>query len=255
MLPTLYRTDLPDWVRDNIKTECQYCGSLILDNSDTGVTTARMCANKQCPGHMMHRMSFVGDFFSVKNFGPKTALSYIHAHKCTNHLEILKEWFKDGKPFVTLAEVAVLACIEGYGETQAAKELNPYSSFAAYFADFYRANPLLRANMDYLIECEQYFNIKPALSEKQMFVMATGSFKGYPNRDMFFSEINDAFGKYINVIQTGKRKTGISYLIKEKDAVDHSKSALAAECGIPVVTPAQFLSIMETLCPYFNEEE
>lgn len=255
MVVSQFRTDLPQWAKDNMQTICPYCGAFIIDNSDTGATTARMCARKTCPGHMQHKMDFVANFFHVKNFGPKSALNYIKAHGCTNHLEILKDWYKDEKPLVSLADVAVLACIDGYGDTQANKELSSFPSFAAYFADLPRANPLLRENMELLFECETYFNIKPPLASKQMLVMGTGSFHNYSSREEFFQEINDAFGQYIHVIQTGKRKTGVSYLIKETDAVDHSKSQIAHECGIPIVTPAEFLAIMFQLCPYLSEEK
>lgn len=254
MVFSLYRTDLPDWAKEDMMTECPYCGSLIVDNSDTGVTTARWCPNKSCPGHMQHKMNFVADFFHVKNFGPKSALNYIKANGCKNHLEILNDWFKEERPLVSLADVAVLACLDGYGVTQANKELNSFGSFNAYFADLTRVNPLLRNNMAYLLECEQYFNVKPPLAATQMLVMGTGSFNNYSSREEFFDEINDAFGQYIHVIQTGKRKTGVSYLIKERDAVDHSKSQIAKECGIPIVTPAEFFSIMQSLCPYTTEE-
>ena len=52
------------------------------------------------------------------------------------------------------------------------------------------------------------------------------------------------FGQYVHVIQTGRRKTGVSFLIKEEDAVDHSKSQLARENNIPIVTPTQFIAIL-----------
>ncbi|MCM1219031.1 MAG: hypothetical protein NC548_31500 [Lachnospiraceae bacterium] len=245
---SMFRTDLPEWAKKHMMLECRYCGAMIVDNGDTGVTTARMCPRKTCPGHMQYKMSFVADFFHVKNFGPKSALNYINAHKCSNHLEILKDWYPEERPLVSLADVAVLACIDGYGSTLANKELNSYSSFGHYFSNIQRANPLLRVNMEFLLECETYFNIKPPLSTKQMFVMGTGSFNNYSSREEFFEEINDAFGQYIHVIQTGKRKTGVSYLIKEKNAVDHSKSQVAKECGIPIVTPAEFFAIMQSLC-------
>lgn len=245
---TFYRTDLPKWAKDNMLMECRYCGALLVDNGDIGPTTARMCPRKTCPGHMQYKMSFVADFFHVKNFGPKSALNYINAHKCTNHLEILNEWYPGEKPLVSLADIAVLACIDGYGATLANKELNSFSSFEDYFSDLLQANPLLRENMEYLIECEQYFNIKPPLAARQMFVMGTGSFNNYSSREEFFDDINDAFGQYIHVIQTGKRKTGVSYLIKETNAVDHSKSQIAKEYGIPIVTPAEFFGIMQNLC-------
>lgn len=255
MMPSMYRTDLPDWVRENMQMECPYCGSLILDNSDTGVTTARWCANKRCPGHMQHKMVYVANYFHVKNFGPKTAHRYIVAHKCKNHLEIVADWFQGKKPLVTLADVAVLACIDGYGSTQANKELSQYGSFNAYFANLVGANPLLRQNMDWLLECESYFTVKPPLAARQMLVMGTGSFNGFSSRDEYFAAINNAFGQFIHVIQTGKRKTGVSYLIKERNAVDHSKSQVARECGIPIVTPLEFFEIMKSLCTYKPEED
>lgn len=254
MILTMYRNDLPDWAKSKIKTTCSYCGSFIADNSDTGVTTARWCVNPICPGHMMHRMKFVADFFHVKNFGPESALSYIRMNKCTNHLEILKEWYTEEKPLVSLSDVAVLACIEGYGATQANQELNVYSSFEEYFSVPMRVNQVLRDKKDYLIECSKYFNIKPALASRKMLVMGTGSFHNFTNRDEFFKLVNDAYGQYVQVIQTGKRKGGVSYLIKEADAVDHSKSQIARENGIPIVTPKEFIAIIASMCPYINEE-
>ena len=64
--------------------------------------------------------------------------------------------------------------------------------------------------------------------------------------DEFFRLINDAYGQSINVIQTGKRKTGVSYLIKEADAIDHSKSRIARENNIKnpnLIYPGQVLTI------------
>lgn len=251
---SMYRTDLPDWVKNNMQMTCSYCNSFLCDNSDTGVTTARWCSNPKCPGHMAHKMKFVSDFFHVKNFGPQTALSYIRQHKCDNHLEILKEWFKEEKPLVSLSDIAVLACIEGYGETQARNNLNAFSSFTTYFANVTSPNDILVKNKEYLLKCESYFNVKAPLSVNKMLVMGTGSFHGFNNRDEYFAQLNDAFGQFIQIIQTGKRKTGVSYLIKEKDAVDHSKSQIAREQGIPVLTPAEFFDLLQSTFTYMNEE-
>lgn len=255
MVISMYRTDLPDWVKTNMQMTCKYCGSFILDNSDTGVTTARKCANPVCPGHMKYKMAFVAKYFGVKNFGEETAYSYIKGNNCTCHLDILKKWFPDDKPLVSLSEVAVLACIEGYSETQARQELNKYGSFETYFQNLANVNPILRSNYEYLLKCQSYFAIKPALSSRVMRVMGTGSFHGFNNRDEFFQQVNSAYGSMIQVIQTGKRKTGVSYLIKEKDAVDHSKSQIAMEEGIPIVTPKEFVDILDKLCSYTVEKE
>lgn len=244
MVVSNWRTDLPKWAKDNMMMICPYCGYYIVDNSDTGATTARWCANPVCPGHMAHRMKFVADFFKVKNFGPETARSYIVSHNCQNHLEILKEWYKDEKPLVTLADVAVLACIEGYGETQAVQDLGAYGSFSEYFANLANANPILRSKIAFLMECETYFNLKPPLSKTVIKVMGTGSFRNFESREEYFSLLNDVFGQYIQIIQTGKRKTGVAYLIKEPDAVDHSKSQIAYENNIPIITPQEFIMLL-----------
>lgn len=254
MVISMYRLDLPEWVKQNMQMTCPYCGSFILDNSDTGSTTARWCANPVCPGHMKYKMAFVAKYFGISNFGVETAYSYIKGNNCQCHLDILKKWFPDDKPLVSLSEVAILACIEGYSETQARQELNKYGSFESYFANLAAANPILRKNYEYLMKCQSYFAIKPALSSRIMRVMGTGSFHGFSNRDEFFSKVNAAYGNMIQVIQTGKRKTGVSYLIKEHDAVDHSKSQIAREEGIPIVTPKEFVDILDRLCSYTCEE-
>lgn len=254
MVISMYREDLPDWVKSNMLQTCTYCGSFIVDNSDTGVTTSRWCANPKCPGHMQHKAKELANFFGIKGFGPRTALGTIRTMKFTSHFDFVPYWFKEKKPYVTLAEVAVLACIEGYGAPSANKELGHYFNFTDYFNRARPINPLLLAHKDELLYAENLFELKPPVSQLKLYVMGTGSFHGYSSRDEFFRLINDAYGSYINVIQTGKRKTGISYLIKERDAVDHSKSRIAAECGIPVVTPTEFISIIASKCSYINEE-
>lgn len=251
---SMCRSDLPDWAVKNMKMLCDYCGSYIADNSETGVTTARWCMNPKCPGHMMHKIALLADYFKVKGFGPETALSYIRQYKLESHFEIIPIWFGDTKPFLSLSDIATLACIEGYGSIQAEKEVNSFRSFTEYFEAPGVKNILLTANKELLLSAEKYFDIKPPLSNRKMFVMGTGSFHGYNNREEYFRLIKDAFGQYVDVIQTGKRKTGISYLIKEDDAIDHSKSRIAKEQGIPVVTPTQFLDILSNLFLYTDKK-
>lgn len=251
---SMYRQDLPDWAKSAMKMICPYCGSFIGDNSDTGATTARFCLNKECPGHMSHKAKELADFFNIKGFGPRTALGTIRARKFKSHFDFIPLWFGDKKPYVSLAEIAEMCCIEGYGSTTAQKELSHYASFSQYFDMRIYPNPLLIEHKDELLHAESLFAIKPPVAARKMYVMGTGSFHGYKNRSEFFKLLNDAYGSWINIIETGKRKTGISYLIKEDDAVDHSKSAIARECGIPVVTPTMFLSIIASMCPYVSEE-
>lgn len=240
MIPTLYNSKIPEWVKPYMKTQCDYCHSLLIDNEEF---TDRRCANPKCPGHMAYKIAETAKYFKVAGVGAKTALAYLNTHNCTNHLDILKTWF-NSKPRVTLSTVATLAQINGYGEITATKELSSYKSFEDYFTNCRNVNPLLAKYRDYLFECEKYFEVLPPLSRNQMIVMGTGAFHGYANREDYFELINKAFGQYVHVIQAGPRKTGVSYLLKETDAVDHRKSAIARECGIPIITPSEFVQLL-----------
>ena len=244
----------PKWAFDNMMLHCKYCGSYILDNSDTGKVTARWCANPKCPGHMMHRCKVLVDFFGVKGIGPETCLNLITGNNWTSHFDIIPFILKDKKPRLSLSEIATLACIEGYGATQAQKELDCFASFEDYFNSKGTKNELLLNNKDMLIDCQKYFEIKPPRSSTKLLVMGTGSFNGYSSREQYFNMLNDIFGQYVNIIQSGKRKTGICFLIKEPNAVDHSKSQIARENNIPIVTPDEFIALLLDRYPYAFEE-
>ena len=95
MMVSAIRTDLHNWVKENMEMMFTYCGTYIMDNSDTGSTTARWCMNPACPGHMMHRAKVLADYFGIKGFGPQTAYKSIVAHNYKTHFEFVKEWFKD----------------------------------------------------------------------------------------------------------------------------------------------------------------
>lgn len=252
MKVSAFRDDVPEWVSANWLTTCPHCGAYIADNSDTGVTTSRWCVNPRCPKHMSFRAKDLADFFGIKGVGPATLYNSIQLHKYKSHFEFIPVWFKDEKPVVSLPDIAIMAAIEGYGAPSANKELSAYASFEQYFSQCSYVNPLLQKHADMLIDAQKYFIIKPPMAARKIYVMGTGSFHGYSSRDEYFRKINDTYGQYIHVIQTGKRKTGISYLLKEKDAVDHSKSQIAKDSGIPIVSPSEFIDILCSLIVYYQ---
>lgn len=244
---TEYNTDIPDWARNAMMMKCRYCGAYIIDNGDESSgheITSRKCANPKCPGHMSYKIAYLAKYFEIKGVGPATALQLIRDYKLENHLDIIPIWFTKDKPCVRLAVVADLACIEGYGETKATQDLNCYSSFKQYFDNCRNIDPVVWYNRETLYKAEEYFDIAPPLSKQKMYVMMTGSFNGFDNRKDFLNEVNEAFGQIIQVIDAGKRKTGVSYLIKEVSAPNRSKTALAREVGIPIVTPKEFVDIL-----------
>lgn len=254
MILTVDNDKLPQWVHDNIMCYCTYCGAHIADNSDTGKLTARWCVNPYCPGHMMHKAYAIVNYYGAKGIGPETCLKYIKRGKYKTPFQIIPDVFgADVKPTASLAEIASLAGIDGYGMTQAQKELNSYATFELYFRICATPNPLLVENKELLMDAEKYFTLKPPRSVRKLYVMGTGSFEGYANREQFFASLNAVFGEYVDIIQTGKRKTGVTFLIKEKNAVDHSKSQIARQCGIPIITPNEFIAFLLNEFPYVSD--
>ena len=241
LLTKYHQNDLPSWVWENIAKMCPECGTPIAQNE---LLTARWCPNPACPGHLKHRIADAADFFGIKGIGPETAHSLIRTYKMKTPFDAIPIWFKDSKPLVSLADISQLACIEGYGATTAEKELSGYSTFEEYFRMAPVVNPLLREKKDLLIDAQKFFRLKPALSKHSINVMGTGSFHGYSSRKEYFDFVNMLFGQYVHVIQTGERKTGIAFLLKEEDAIDHSKSKTARENNIPIITPLQFIAIL-----------
>ena len=254
MVVSQFRTDLPDWVRDNMMMTCVHCGSYICDNSDTGVTTSRWCPNPSCPGHMALKVVNICDHYHIKGIGEKTARDLCEVNHWNNPCECIPYFFPKYKPEASLADIVGFFNIDGYGNTSAVKELSSFYCFEDYFSPNCATNPLLRPYREKLIEAQQYFQLKRPLSKKKINVMATGAFHGFSNRGEFFRKINDAFGEYVHVIDVGKRKGNVDFLIKEVDAPDRTKATLAAQERIPVVTPAQFFAILKRMCAYSDEE-
>ena len=67
--------------------------------------------------------------------------------------------------------------------------------------------------------------------------MLSGSFDGYRSRSDFVAEMNRKYGDVIQMVDVGKRKTEVAFLVKEIYATDHEKSAIANAMGIPIITP------------------
>lgn len=246
MLTQFHPELVPAWAFKAMLLECKYCGAPIEQNENL---TARWCPNRKCPGHMAYKMVDLAKFFGIKGIGPATAVNLIRDYHFESHFDIMKFWFPDKKPMYRLSDIVALAAIDGYGNTQAERDLAAYYSFEDYFAHSNYIHPLLRKNKELLLHAETFFTVTPPLASEYINVMGTGSFNGYSSRDEYFRMVNHLFGDRLHIIECGKRKTNVAFLIKEHNAVDHSKSVIAAECGIPVVTPLEFIQI---LCAHFH---
>ena len=83
--------------------------------------------------------------------------------------------------------------------------------------------------------------VKPRLLGSRINVMLSGSFEGYRSRKDFITKMNELYGDVVQLVDVGKRKTNVDFLVKENYTSDHEKSAIAAAAGIPILSP----SIME----------
>lgn len=246
MILTMEDTALPQWVRDSIMMKCQCCGSPIASNHDAGPLTERWCSNPRCPEHMGYRLAYIAKYYNIKGFGPAAGKQYFSINQPDSVCQIVSTWF-DTPPTESLSVIANLACIKDFGVTTGQKFLDKYSSFTEYFEKCPNVDPLLLQHRDELFTAEKYFNVRKPFTGENIYVMATGVIHGYSNRDMFFQDINELVGEKVHVIQTGARKTGVTCLIKEEDAVDHRKSRIAKECNIPIYTSKQFLEFIFTV--------
>lgn len=246
MLTKFQEANIPDWAFKEMMLRCKHCSAYIAQNENL---TARWCPNRRCPGHMAYKLEDLAKYFGVKGMGPATALSIIKERNLQSHFDAIPLWFKDKKPMIRLGDIAALAGIDGYGKVQAERDFASYRSFTQFFSESPNIHPLLYTNKDMLISAEKYFTVLPPLASSYINVMGTGHFHGYNSRDDYFQMVNMLFGEYLHIIQCGKRKTNVAFLLQEHDAPDKSKAELAAQCGIPVVTPLEFIQI---LCAYFH---
>lgn len=239
--------EIADWLKPLLSTTCKYCGSPIVNNDNL---TDRYCSNPQCPGHMAFKVSALATRMGVKGYGPATCLSLIEQFKFPFHICYLPLFVPD-KPEVYLYEVGEMAYLKGFQKKW--KDICEGKYAMAEVCDDPFTPWEVKENRLLLIACESYFNVKRPLLGERVNVMMTGSFDGYRARADFITAMNNKYGHRIQLVDVGKRKTGVDFLIKETWTSDHEKSAIARSCGIPIVTPSQMEEIIAKTAAYITE--
>lgn len=248
MKPTLTNKDIPEWLRSRIYTTCPHCGCFMIDNENL---TQRRCGYPRCPGHMAARINKLAKWFNIKNIGPGTAMSYILDFHLTSHLQIVPFLFKT-KPQLYVWEIGELAMIPGYDSKWKSLAINAESM--QDFISSFRCPSDLRKNAESLLYAETFFEVKAPLKGRVINVMMSGSIDGFNSRDLFIREVNERFGQYIQLVNVGKRKTGVDYLIKEPHTIDHDKTQVAVNSGIPILSSKELLRKIAAHISYIDEE-
>lgn len=226
--------EIPGWLQENINTECPYCGTPLTNNA---MLTNRCCPNPLCPEHMARKMAVLAKRFGIRNFGVAAARQMIRRHHFRLHTQILPYWFIE-KPMLYLYEVGEICLIKGHQ-----KQWRTYCEGLDTMLQVVqspRTPQEVRQQGGLLLCTAALCHIKPRLLGKRLNVMLSGTFDGYRSRADFVLAMNRAYGDVVEVVDVGKRKTEVAFLIKEAYATDHEKSAIARAEGIPMVTPSVF---------------
>lgn len=239
--------EIAEWLKPLLNSECPYCSSPITNNENL---TDRYCSNPKCPGHMALKVSELATRLGIKGIGPATALEMVEQFKLPFHVCYLPLLVSD-KPKKYLWQVGELALIKGFQKRW--QDLCFGKKNMTEVCDDVYTPPEVKQNRTLLLACESYFDVLPSLDGERVCVMMTGSFDGYRSRKDFIAEMNAKYGAYIQLVDVGKRKTGVDYLIKEEYTSDHEKSAIAKDCNIPIVTPAQMKEILSGAVAYIIE--
>lgn len=238
--------EIADWLAIHLHDNCPYCGFPIVNNENL---TDRYCSNPQCPGHMSFKIAALAQRLGVKDIGPATALDLINTYKLPYHIQYLRYMLRE-KPKLYLYQVGELAMIKGYQ-----KKWRDYCRGKSTMAEVCSSPNVpeaIRSQLSLLQECEKACEVIPTLKGKELFVMLTGSFDGYRARADYIAAMNAKYGEYIELVDIGKRKLDVDFLIKEPWTSDHEKSAIAEAYGIPVVSPAQMEELLKVYASYIN---
>lgn len=238
--------EIADWLVPHLADFCPYCGSPIVNNENL---TDRYCSNPSCPGHMAYKISALATKMGVKDIGPATALDLINTHKLPYHIQYLRFMLKE-KPKLYLYQVGELAMIKGHQKKW--REYCRGCRTMREVCDDPLVPEAIRSQYPLLHACEEECEVIPMLKGKELRIMLTGSFDGYRARADWVADMNHKYGDTIELVDVGKRKIDVDFLVKEEWATDHEKSAIAAEYGIPVVTPAVMEELLKRYASYNN---
>lgn len=202
------------------------------------------CSNPNCPYHEKNKAVTMLKYLGVKDIGPAKGEILLKQNGVKNHIDLIPKLYTE-KPCVYLWEIALLVAIPGY-ESKLQDLFKGFKTMQE-FVDSQRFPADMLPYKSILLRAENYFNIKPELSEKEIVIMMTGSLTGYGSRENFVQEVNNKLGNYISVKLVSKRASNVHYLVTERKDSTSTKAVLARKNNIPIVTPAEFLAIIKAM--------
>lgn len=225
-------TQLPEWLRNNIRSKCD-CGYPIIDNE---LLTQRYCSNPNCYKHMGARIDVLAKKMSMKGIGPAAGEEMA---RNTKYLTPVPYIIK-GKPIKSLSEIAELCDFYGVSKqwSEILRGINSPEGLRG--TEYEWCIPGLE-------EAMEYFTVRETMkSELTLYVWITGSIDNYSNRDEFIADLNLVFEPIITIVNNRSTIAGTSALIKESYTGSSSKTEKAIKNGIPILTSEEFLGYVYT---------
>lgn len=232
--------EVAEWLKPYIQTTCPYCHSPIINNDNL---TDRYCSNPSCPGHMAYKVSALATRFGAKGIGPATALAMIEAVKFPYHVCYLPTFLPE-KPKLYLWQIGEIAMIKGYQNRW--KDFAEGCDTMEQVCQKATVPQIIKDQLPLLQAAERECITIPRLTGIKIPVMLSGSFDGYAARRDWVAAMNAKYGDVFELVDVGTRKLDVQYLIKESWATDHTKSAIAKDYSIPIVTPKEMEEILST---------
>lgn len=247
-------TNIPEWLRNNIRTECS-CGAPIENYyNDDGHCTSRRCSSSICPNKLAARSAAMLTLLGVEGIKDGKSRQIIVANGLKSHFEVIPYVFTNGKPKISLAMYMKVCFIPGYSDTWS-KVCQDYSSPEEFVKNYDgQYSNVVAEYKDIILDNAKYFQFK----EKTVYeydavitgtVMLTGSIDGFANRNTLIIGLNKLCKGYVRLsISESVRKTGIMALIRQDGPSVTPKLTIARETGVPVMTPEEFRQfIVDTL--------
>lgn len=246
-------TLIPDWLKENIEEKCPYCGEMYhVGYSPNGLrVTKHYCPNKECPGTLAMKMVFMWNILNVSGIKFGKSMELIKRYNIKKHMHAIPYVLED-KPKLDLTTFMRINCIQGIDSTwdRICYSKNSLDEVVESPA----ARPYLSTqDIEDIKEASNYVEI--LYPEKQeyepvvrMTIMMTGDIMNLPNREYLVVALNQKYKGLLDLrYSKSKRKTGISVLVKEANSPVTGKVNTAIECGIPIMTPQEFVVYVDKL--------
>ena len=252
---------MPEWLKENISSTCQYCKHPMLNYYNNDRCTNRRCTNPNCSGLLAARADFALKQLNVKGIGFETCLDYVRAGSLTDNVSILK--YLQNKPTVSIGTYLRIHCFAGVdSELDKLCKENDIFTLDELFAYNGKLKPLFEENKQRLIDNSSLVNFvkKPdgyaQETIRTLTVMITGTPKGYASKEHFLATLDAVLNGKIKIIhQATKKQTGVDFLIAEEDSKTVGKRDAAIRGGIPIVTSEEFILYLAQLINKYNSEK